>query len=210
MMPLVVSFYTDDLYRRLAARLSASCRRFRLEYDIYKRADLGSWVLNCGQKPTHILAMLDLYDQDVLWVDADAEFVSEPVGLDGQEGDLGLFITEWNLYMSGTLLFRNTVASREMLNGWIQEQKRFLDLPDEKTMRAVLERGGAIKTWQLSPGYAYVFDVWPDRYPDCKPIVLHKQASRIHEMAQRRFRPDRRAGSEGVHPEVREFNELCS
>jgi len=208
--PLVISFYTDELYSRLASRLARSCEAYGLGVEIEEREDLGSWVANCGQKPTFILGMLEFHDRDVLWVDADAEFVSEPVGLDEQEGDLGLFITKWNLYMSGTLLFRNTVASREMLGGWIQEQKRFLDLPDEKTMRAVLERGGAVKTGQLSPGYAYVFDVWPHRYPDCKPIVLHKQASRIHEMAQRRFRPDRRVRSEGIHPEVREFNELCS
>ena len=207
MIPLVVSFYTGGVYRHLADRLAESCESYGLECEIEQREDLGSWVFNCGQKPTCILGMLEFYDRDLLWVDADAEFVSEPGDLD-LDCDLGFHLTQNERHMSGTLLIRNTEASRVMLEAWIEQQALFPNVPDEDGMRVVIRGSETLRTAQLDPGYVYVYDVWKDRYPDCKPIILHKQASRLYIERARRFRPDRRLvkpPGDGIHPQVKEY-----
>ncbi len=208
MTPLVVSFYTNELYGRLASRLAHSCEAFGLDHDIRAREARNDWISNCAQKPLHILEMLNEHDRDLLWVDADAEFVSEPVGLD-VECDFAFFITAWHRYMSGTLLIRNTDASRSMVADWVACQSSRPGDMDEMTMRTVVEdMGDDLATVQLDPGYLYVFDIWPVEYPMCKPIVLHKMASRA---LIPKFHPDRSVIPVGVHPDVKEgSDELCS
>jgi len=210
MMPLVVTFYTNELYSHLASRLAQSCAEYGFEIDVSERPDLGSWVLNCGQKPLHILTRLELHDRDLLWVDADAQFVSEAWGLD-LDCDLGFFLSPGDRYMSGTLLVRNTKPMRAMLEEWVEQQNQFPDVHDEDGMRAVIKRGHNLKTAQLDPGYLYVFDVWEKLFPRCKPIIMHKQASRLYlnPRAVQRFRPTRGIRTD-IHPEVRSLNELCS
>ncbi len=207
MTPLVISYYTDELYLHLANRLCASCQSFGLEYDIGRRKDAGAWLSNCAQKPSFILDMLEEHGRDVLWVDADAEFVGEPVGLDA-DCDFGFFITTWQRYMSGTLLIRNTEASHSLVRDWIEQQRRNPKKMDEETMRDVVVGRGGIKTAQLDPGYLYVFDIWKIEYPQCKPIVLHKMASRLSIAKYKPFTPDRtvnqiRRWSGGIHPDVK-------
>ncbi len=215
MSPLVISFYTEDLYQDLARRLGTSCKAFGLDHDIRKRQDRKSWISNCAQKPLHILEMLNEHDRDLLWVDADAEFVSEPVGLDA-DCDFGFFITTWQRYMSGTLLIRNTEASHSLVRDWVEQQRRNPKKMDEETMRDVVAGREGIKTVQLDPGYLYVFDIWKIEYPQCKPIVLHKMASRLFIAKYSPFTPDRtvnhmRRRSGGIHPDVKSArNELCS
>ncbi len=207
MKPLVISYYTDALYESLARRLGESCSRYGLEHDIRKRGCRGEWIRNCAQKPTHIMEMLEEHDRDVLWVDADAEFVGEPIGLD-VECDFGFFITTWQRYMSGTLLIRNTEPTRRLVQDWIGQQRKKPDAMDEETMRDVVVGREELRTVQLDPGYLYVFDIWTFEYPDVKPIVLHKMASRLFIEKYRSLKPDRtiahlRSRSGGVHPDVK-------
>ncbi len=199
----VISFYTNGLYERLSQCLVRSCATFGLDVVVQHRADMGSWARNSGQKPKFILEMLESHKCDLLWVDADAEFVSCPGSLDHLDCDFGAHRT-LRRYIGGTLLVRNRKATKVMLMEWIAEHERRLEVPCDKVMQVALEKC-SLEIGQLDPEYVYVFDVWKIRYPDCKPVILHKQASRIRGALLRSFKPDRRSKT-AVHPEVRRFD----
>src|SRR5271169_2287732 len=77
--PLVVSFFTDELYRRECWGLARSCQALGLSYEIEDANNLGTWVANTNYKPVCLLAASKRHpDRDLLWLDADARVLRMP------------------------------------------------------------------------------------------------------------------------------------
>ena len=160
----------------------------------------GSWRLNCGQKPAHILDVLEQHKVPVLWVDIDGRF-RKPFSLGGwlaQEFDFAAwFIPNKRMQKghvpggpdtgndgiaSGTMWFNYTPAALAWLRAWVDyeegqgkyEQQIMGDL-----WYQLHGEGKAPLTYRLPQQYCKVFDVpWFRRSEDHTVIIEHMQASR--------------------------------
>lgn len=197
MRPLVITYHTGGAYAVMTRALVSSCDRFGLESEVYAMPNLGSWERNCAQKPSVIRTAMERHENRLLiWVDADAEFVADlPTCPEGC--DIGVFRNRDGRHCSGTVVVWPTPAARVWIKRWCVLQARDLGRLDEETMADAVFDCPDLTTWALPPSLIYVFDLWPNRYPSAKAVILHKQASRADvSKARTRYRP---------HPEIAEI-----
>lgn len=187
MNPIVVTYYTDAKYRHLAARLAKSCDRRKIPCQTLKAPDLGSWQKNTHQKPKFILRMLNTYKncQWVMWVDADAVVRGKLALVEGDYDvavyrfrPTSLFHGEaWhNLgqLFNGTLLFRNSEFSREVLREWARENKEFPGRLDQKNLASVLARSNPSRIRCLPPEYCWIERLMRPIGKNTSPVIVHE------------------------------------
>lgn len=95
---LVVSYFTDDRYRRYAVRLAQSCETHGFSHSIIKLPDQGRWVMNVAMKGSFIHLMMQKHERPLLWIDADAEIVN---GNEVRNGLLELSVNEYDFAIRG-------------------------------------------------------------------------------------------------------------
>lgn len=193
----VVSFWTGPPWKQHAEQLATDCNRLGLHHEIRQREDLGSWVVNCNQKPPFIRDMLEALARPVLWIDADAQLAELPklladpyeefavyakpgghttkqVGRDAIELPAGWPIEELGCrwFQSGTIYLRPTEPTFKLLDEWC---------------RLASERGSDFDQWLLQEAWNTIrpSTLWlPETYcairrgrvPD-KPVILQLLAS---------------------------------
>ena len=142
MKPIVVSFYTPDgPYPEYAARLEASCKALGLDHLITEMPGHGSWVKNVAQKGPYLKRWMLTLDHPILWVDVDAEILSEPVIVTDVDEDFAIYADikprKWKpvgrarslelpvawpdpprWFLTGTVFFNNTPMARTLLDTW--------------------------------------------------------------------------------------------
>ena len=90
----VIAYYTLS-YKEQAKRLVSSLMKYSLDFYVKIYEDRETWAQNCQIKPEFILECLETFDEDLLFVDADAEFVRQPP-MDYLSGEnLGVYILAW-------------------------------------------------------------------------------------------------------------------
>lgn len=148
----IISFYTVGTpYEDEAANLKQSLERLGIsDYRIIGCPNRGSWDLNTKWKPFVILRALNDFDDDVLYVDADATFDRAP-DLSAVAGcDLAAHLMDKRFWgqdttkrafslMSGTLLVGNTDEARQLMLDWIAENKLEPKRWDQQTLETVLK-----------------------------------------------------------------------
>ncbi|MET3601544.1 hypothetical protein [Martelella mangrovi] len=115
----VISYYTlDTPYAAEVRALEASLRMHGLDYAIEGLPARASWVENCAQKSAFVRDMAQKFDEDLWWLDADAELCGSLPDL-GREGvDIAAYATDgWSLN-SGTVFFANTDGARRVIDLW--------------------------------------------------------------------------------------------
>ena len=193
---IITSFFTPNYSGEEAAFLSAAEKYARPGDIIQVHAvdSRGSWRLNCGMKPAHILDVLVQGKQPVLWVDIDGRFRSawdlnldvdfaawfipnrkmQPAHVPGGSG------TGHDGIASGTMWFNHTDKAIEFLQSWFLAE-RGQGQWEQQILGEVWykwdESGGGLKTKRLHQRYCKVFDCqWFDGKG---PVVIeHMQASR--------------------------------
>lgn len=174
---IYVSMFTSGTpYEEEVKTLQKSMDKFGLPYEIVGLRNKGSWEKNTQMKPEVLKATMDKYNKDVVWVDADAEFVERPDLFYKLDCDIAFHhLKEWDEKMTGTMYFKNTTASREILNKWIQENNSN-DLPDGPNFQKVMEEPRGLKIVDLPVEYINVVDI---KFLQCeKPVIIQHQASR--------------------------------
>ncbi|PRX11728.1 UNVERIFIED_ORG: hypothetical protein BCL66_101222 [Martelella mediterranea] len=115
----VISYYTLDTPYAIEVRaLEASLRTHGVDYAIEGLPARASWVENCAQKSAFVRDMAQKFDEDLWWLDADAE-LCQPLPDLGREGvDIAAYATDgWSLN-SGTVFFANTDGARRVIDLW--------------------------------------------------------------------------------------------
>ena len=193
--PKLVSFYTLNTgYQREKDRLKNTARRFGYEVDFYEQEDNGSWRRNIHDRIRILRHFLNKYDDDILYIDCDAEMVQYPILFDNwDKGDLGIvkisrekyFGGDWKQhwkekyeYLGGTMYFKNNQRTRALLDLWEK-----LDIPMETplsqmTLHPAIERlkaDGKLTVYELPPQYTQIFDIMAE---NGEPVIEHFQASR--------------------------------
>ena len=194
---VVVSYCTEENgYRAEAeARLLPSLRRFDCPHHLYIRPHSGSWRDNLFHKPAVIATALDDFPgQTIVWLDADAEVVEDPVLFRYPDADFACHfrkIATGRKPAPNTIVLRNNRAVRRLMSQWVAECEAARCDPENRrglaTNRrdglvgdgALLERALAASAPSLSVGelpleYSAIFD----KLQVERPVVLQHQASR--------------------------------
>ncbi len=188
---IVVAYYTDDqIYRPHAQRLRCSCVGLDIPFDIVCVDSLGCWDKNTHYKPTFIRKMMDKHpDMAIAYTDADSEFVAYPRLFDTLNCDVGAVVIDHSLYRqgrrnrppemtTGTMFFNNSIASRTIVDRWIEACRTRMKVWDQKILQELI--GDTV--YVLPREYYQIFDYMKD-VPD--PIVRHYQASRMVRMLEK-------------------------
>lgn len=203
---IVASFYTPQ-YRECGHRLLSVLEALRIDYDVRQVPSRGSWLANCAIKPEVVLDVLrgdcgnnTVPQRPVVWLDADAfpnnrlpeimrecegfDFAAYMPRLDFVDGKQRFPRCDCNL-MSGTMFFRPTLATKNLVREWLGYTRQSINSPhvshldkyDQETLwRAVKHKiGGGTFIRQLDPSFVCV----PDLMPGVSAIVRHDQASRV-------------------------------
>lgn len=173
----ISSFTADTPYEEEVKNLKASLDKFGLPYEILGMRNKGSWVKNTQMKPLVIKTAMDKHNRDVVWLDADAVVKEDPVLFKTLKCDVAFhYLKEWNEKMTGTMYFKNSTSSREILNKWISLNNTNNE-PDAKNFQSIMDAdGNSVKVYDLPKEYINIED---NPYLICeKPVITHYQASR--------------------------------
>jgi len=174
---LVVAFYTENTpYEHEIDHLRASCHKLDLKYHFEGYQNRGAWVQNCGIKPEFILEMLTRFQDDLLYVDADAVIMKYPKLLDIFAGDIAAHIMKGGVLLSGTVFFRNNERVKNLVKEWVKKQQKDYNVWDQKTLHETIVVHGprfGIEFGELPATYCKIFDKdWGE------PVIQHNQKSR--------------------------------
>lgn len=188
----VVSAYTVGTpYEQVVKTLRESCKKHvPFHYHLIPMACRGTWARNCQIKPDAIIAAMADYVDDVLWVDADAEFLANPldIRIELEKKDFGCHFLPRSIpeLLSGTLYFNTSTRSKRLLNEW----KRACEQDDGKTWDQKILQQLVKDLPGLSIAKLHAKWCWVDSVSDMmvksglleptKPIIYHHQASRKH------------------------------
>jgi len=190
----VVSFWTNETFRRYAARLAESCDRYGLEHDIAQLPDLGDQNKNVHQKAPFIRRMLVARpDSDILWIDADA-VVCAPCGdmFTRYPCDMAAYLhtvypTAWRptsrwgqaigLLCGGTLYFKQGPAARDVLARWTAVDAARPDRLDQENLLYLLEGVPGLGFLALPPEYCWIEPMARPLYPHARPVIWHLGAN---------------------------------
>ena len=177
---LIVSYYTPD-YAEHADRLRKSCAWET--HWIEPVEDTGSWVNNCARKAAFVLRALRSQNEDVLWLDADAE-IRKPIHkwFDFDEDldfavyrDEGQANPKWK-FRSGTVWFNQTPAAHTLCEHWArkceEDPRRF----DQESLWLAWVQQDEPRTHWLPMSYCQ--RIGEPGYKDADAHILHYQASR--------------------------------
>jgi hypothetical protein len=195
----LVSFCTaDNAYKKIHEdHLLKSVSRLDgtgIEHKPYYIASRGSWLNNIALKPEVIKMAMAESNQNIFYLDADAELRRYPTLIDDipLQADFAFHILDHKTWygvesdrkeiFNGTLYLRNNNKVRLFINEWIQACKAMPRLGEHYHFeQIILKRPDLYKVYELPIEYAYITSLPDGRLPLVKvadPVVCHYQASR--------------------------------
>lgn len=201
MKPIVVSFYTPDgPYPEYAMRLEASCKALGIDHLITEMNGHGSWVKNVAQKGPYMLRLMETLNHPILWVDVDAEIISEPKVVYDVDEDFAIYADlkprKWKptgrtralelpklwpdppkWFLTGTVFFNNTQASRVLLETWAELCQSFPTSYQQLLLQECWCQV-KIKTIWLPQSYCKIRHMaWRAKEDDRPAVIVHDLAS---------------------------------
>lgn len=179
MKTLFVTAYTPG-YADLVERLAKSATAHGAELVAAPYESCGDWARNGHVKPGVILRYVleRRREVPVCWVDADAEVVAKPDGLDSLAGDVAVAaLQNGKETLSGTVWFAPTPAAMYVLAAWQDACRASSVIWDQAALGKVLKGKHPAKVTELRPEFCYI----PGTSPPPKKggvVILHHQASR--------------------------------
>ena len=175
----VISYYTKNTpYEEEIKILEESLKKFGIKYQFYDVLNQGSWQANICLKPEIVKKALMETDEDLLYIDADAEIQSELIYFSDFLDDLGVHYRRGTELLSGTVYFKNNEKVKKLVDYWVKEQQENPLMWDQHSLNRVVNRWKeilGIKVKDIPVEYCFVFD---SQLPLVKPIIIHNQASR--------------------------------
>ncbi len=191
---VVCAFYTPD-YAQVVAGLAECLAKQGLDHHLEEVQPAGSWEANTRLKPGFIARCLTRFpDRDILYLDADARIHQAPVLFDAITTDVAIRLFRvtkrgrtWLRPSANTIYFRNTAASRALVDAWVRLTARAKPHEvDEDTLCRALDKAGSLSITALPLAYAKVFDA-----AGGAPVIEQLQVSRNKPRALRRQRQRR-------------------
>ena len=195
---ILASFYTQVFYEEVAEKyIISSATKVEVGLYRYKVPSLHNWKKNTALKARCILDLINLYNDDVTMIDADATFEKYPDLLFNipKDYDIAYHELEWDYFWhgrkgnkrelcTGTIMFRNSLISKQLLITWMEENEKNPNILEQKNLQNLLEReySGAnkINIYYLPIEYCAIVHKDGNLPPFIKdPVIKHNQISRI-------------------------------
>lgn len=179
----VISFYTDNAYRKHAERLSASLQKFGVWHETEAYPATLTWQEAVCEKPAFIRRHLGSRAEGIIWTDADSELARKPPL--GSLLDFDFACVRWKRsvhhaeeFLSGTMYFACNDATRAFVDEWIDltNKYRHTDTPEQMALAEYFSVPRELRTLWLPIEWCYV----RDSMVECDPIFEHYQASRVN------------------------------
>lgn len=177
----IVSFYTIGTdYEAEAQRLIESCERFNLPYRVEPVPNLGTWQRNTQHKAEFLRWMRSELTGPIVWLDADAEVKCYPaLFAEITDADVAVHYRAKGKgkreLLSGTVWFAETVEARNLLDRWVETNRRNPKRWDQSTLADAIRDLPGVLVHELPAPYCLIFDRMRRLGP---PVILHHQASR--------------------------------
>lgn len=184
-MILVIAFYTDKKYEKLARRLAASAKRVGVTCWTQRLKNLGSWQKNTLQKPGFIRRMMNKFRNvnEFLLVDADAVLKAKPISF-SEEFAVYRFRPSklhhsdaWHnlgILLNGTIYMRRGQFTDAVLLLWGKENREHPERLDQKNLATVLARADSKRLRCLPPEYCWVERIMRPLKKDATPVIVHE------------------------------------
>ena len=176
----IVSYYTENTpYEAEAKRLQASLSNWEVLTHIAPGRNYGSWEKNCQYKARFILECLEQFSDDIVWVDADAEVLREPILFETLDADVAYhYLEHREELLSGTVFFKNNKETRAMIERWIALNDTNMEW-DQRNLQEVLRRDKQLRQAILPAEYCAIYRHRVQKVEE--PVIQHYQASRRHK-----------------------------
>jgi len=195
-----VSYYTSGPYKEvIETYLKPSLDKWDLDYHIEEIPDFGSWAENTSYKSVFISKMLEKFQEDLVFLDADADIVQYPKLLFNvpKQYDMAVHFLDWNLHwrnktsskrelLSGTMFIRYNPKMVNLINIYISECKSNIGKWEQRILQEILEIKKDINIYKLPVEYCAVIkhdNKLPSYIKD--PVIVHNQVSRKHKNRRR-------------------------
>jgi len=192
---VITSYFTYETpYSDICHKyLMPSVTELKLHTYIRGVDNKGSWQKNTSYKPEFLKIMLEHHDEDVVFVDSDAEILSYPSIFNEipEQYIIAVHILDKSSWygrnytsdryelLSGTLWIKNCDESRRLLDAW-ESACNATNMWEQKVLQKVLEQLGIVP-YQLPLSYCYIKTMPNNKPPrvkvDC-PVIVHNQVSR--------------------------------
>lgn len=158
----VVFYHTDDpLYSGYADLLEASLKRLDIEY--YRKViPKESWHTIVNIQPTFLIECREIFDGDILYIDADA-FVHSDCRNELVQLDCDIAFCQNRNYITGTLsdrtgtvLVKDSQGARDTPQLWKEKSDADNTRWDQATLYEALEETDSVKTCPPSSLKAYL------------------------------------------------------
>lgn len=178
---IYISMFTNDvIYGEAIKKLIASLEKYKLKSKIYEIENRGSWHLNTDQKAEIILrAMEDFPDDDIVWIDADAEVIEKPVLFDTFNCEIAYYFWQDHKELrSGTMFIKNNYKMKRFISSWIKLNQSN-DIWEQRNLQFILQNN-PVKTTYLPISYCLIYDNQFDKelLKNDKPVIVHYEVSR--------------------------------
>lgn len=173
---IVVTYFTDRKYKAYADKMAASAKKVGLFTAAFAMRNTGSWKKNVYLKPHVVMkAMLAHPSQDILFVDADAEFRRFPKELVGTDWEFACYFDGPHRPVSGSVWIANTERGRKLVQAWADGCDRGEDLNEDfHWLRVALETAvPQLRVGQLPPSYFWLEEHMRPRFPTAEPVIEH-------------------------------------
>ena len=184
---VVVTYYTKNTsYEIEVNRLIESLNQFDVDHDIRAIQSFGSWQKNTMFKAEFIADMLKQHSsQPIVWLDVDSILMRYPALFEMIDTDAAFYYrTNGGLaprlpdhveLLSGTMYFKPTDASKDLIDMWVSENKRNPMRLEQQNLQYIIQEwrkcGGTLTC--LPQTYCRIFDAQEDH-----KVIVHNQASR--------------------------------
>jgi hypothetical protein len=172
----ISSFYGDAFDGQFSLRLKESARSFGIACDVSRWSKDASEA-DKARLRTRLLtdALLQYPDEDVLFVEPDAQFHRRPdVLLDEKDFDVGVYYDSETLDLSGPIFLRNNAWVLEMVREWDALNQAVPDSSELENLSRVLSRPRSpLEVRRLPITYAWVERIHRESYPRAQPVIVH-------------------------------------
>lgn len=174
---IFASFYTvNSPYEISIKKLRKNLISYGFECFIQAIPAEKSWKETCGSRGDFIADIMDRYNDDVVWIDADAEILQNPKELFEvpKEADIAAFHRKDQILL-GTSLFRNRPHVKAFLRKWSKKVPSSSKTISQMVFKDLLLSHPEIKIMDLPQKLCQIFDLPIEE----EPVIIHKQFSRM-------------------------------
>ena len=173
---IIIGYYTTGTrYEALAEKMKASADVLGLPCTIKGYQNRGSWVANCAIKPEFIREMLDVTEDNLLYVDADAVIRKIPILCYTITEDMAAYYKSEPELLSGTIFIRNNTVMKTLVDEWCAYQHKHPGEWDQKTLLATVNKLKP-SLYRLPQSYTKIFDAKDATGEEA--VIEHFQESR--------------------------------